>query len=139
MLFKPKFFTKGEGSFLLGEKTTATAHPIWDKPVLKDFFYGHAYHLSTLELSTTDELIFRIGTAERPSLGENDYAICVEDCGVCVVGKTEQDLIYGYLQLLDSIVCEKPNCAEIPCFTSAEKPRLARRSRTKAAWTPAPE
>ena len=127
MLFKPKYFVQEEGSFVLGTKTTAASHPILDKPVLKDFFYGHAFHLSTLEITPTDELTFRIGTADAPTLGEYDYAIHVCKTGVCVVGKTEQDLIYGYLQLLDSFVCEKPNCAEIPCFTAAEKPRLAYR------------
>lgn len=125
MLFKPKHFVQEEGSFILSEKTVAVSNPILDKPVLKDFFYGHAFHLSTLEITPTDELTFRIGTADAPTLGENDYAIHVSKTGVCVVGKTEHDLIYGYLQLLDSIVCEKPNRIEIPCFTAAEKPRVA--------------
>ncbi len=125
MIYRPKNYEKKEGFFFLESETKAQANAVLDTPVLKEFFYGHAFRLSSLSVCRTKELIFRVGEAETPALGEHDYAVQVDKNGICLVGKTEKDLIYGFMLLIDSIVCEEKGKVKIPCFYAAETPALS--------------
>ncbi len=125
MLYRPQICEKKEGTFLLGKTVCAHAHAVLDKPIFKELFLGHAYRLSTLDIFKTEELVFKIGDAAVPPLAGHAYAVNVEVGGVCVAAKSEKDLIYGFMLLLDGVVCEEKGVAKIPCFYAAATPHLA--------------
>ncbi len=125
MLYHPSDYVKKEGFFCLDKSVYAETHPILDKPVLKELFFGHAFHLSALTVTHTDALVFRVGSAEAPALHDCDYAINVEKTGIAVTARTEKDLIRGFLLLLDAIESERAGEVKIPCFRCAETPRIA--------------
>lgn len=117
MIFNPENSALKDGCFVPAKKTRATAHGAINKEVLKDFWLGHTCRMSELEIDETDELIFMIGTAEKLPLDGNLYAINVSESGVCITASDEKSLVWGFITMLDRIVCEgdyiKINCCEI--------------------------
>lgn len=103
MIFNPKMTEKKEGSFILPKNANALAHPCLDKSVIHEFWHNFTFNASILSLSHSDELIFRIGNTPKAELEEFDYSINIDSDGVCVYAKSEKDLIYGFMTLLDRI------------------------------------
>ena len=124
-MYCPNIYEEREGSFVLPQNAHAVAHPVLDHPVIKELFLGHAFRLSSLTLSPTDELIFRLGNAATPPLAGEAYAVSVEKDGACVCAKGEKELIWGLMMLLDAMVCEEKGVVRIPCFYAAMTPRLS--------------
>ena len=102
MMYCPNIYEEREGSFVLPQNAHVAAHPVLDHPVIKELFLGHAFRLSSLTLSQTDELIFRLGNAATPPLAGEAYAVSVEKDGACVCAKGEKELIWGLMMLLDA-------------------------------------
>ncbi len=98
---------KKEGRFVFSGNVTARASKIFDKDVIKEFWRGHTFRLSKLELDFSEELAFSVGNAHCPSLDGNDYAINVEENGFCVTADTEKNLMYGFITLLDLIKADE--------------------------------
>lgn len=125
MMYHPNVYEEKAGAYILPPTVCAKANGALCKPIFKEFFSGHAFRLSHLETQMTDALVFLAGEAKEPSLNGEDYAVNVEPTGFCVKGKTERDLIYGFMMLLDAMVCEKRGEVKIPCFFAAHTPKTA--------------
>ncbi len=119
---------KKEGRFVFGESVKATANGIFDKAVIYELWKGHTFRLSKLELELTDELSFSVGFAKEPSLDGNAYAINVEASGFCVTAETEQNLMYGFITLLDLIKADEDgHSLYIECQEIKESPVIKNR------------
>jgi len=125
MIYHPTNYVKKDGFFVLPTTLCAEAHPVLNKPVLREIFFGHAFHLSSLDVAPTDALVFRAGSAQAPDLCDCDYAVNVEETGICITARTEKDLIRGFLLLLDAMESDRAGEVKIPCFSCAETPRVA--------------
>lgn len=115
-----------DGVFSVPGNVQATAHTCLQAPVLQDLFRSFSFHLSALSVTNTQELCFRIGHAPIPSTDGCAYAIAVTPQGVSVCAGTEQDLIHGYITLLDMIRAGETG-AELPCCEIREKPLIEKR------------
>ncbi len=114
MIFKPKDFIKTEGSFTFSGKVNATAHPCLNKDIIKEFWNNFTFKSSEISLSETNEFIFSIGNAKKLSLDGYAYSINVEKDGICICGESENDLIHGFMTLLDRFVATE-NGIETEC------------------------
>ena len=103
MIFNPRDLIKKNGCFSFGASVTAQAHPCLNKSVIKDFWLGFCARSSTLTISDTDSLVFRIGNAPALEIENSDYTINITPEGVCVSALTEKELIRGYMTLIDRI------------------------------------
>lgn len=114
------------GEFYIPSKVNALCHPVLNKKVIKEFWKGHTYRLTTLSTTNDDALIFKVGDVEIPSLEENNYAINVMESGIAVVGKDEQCLIQGFMTLIDMIKLKDDGQAYIStCFVREKLPMQA--------------
>ena len=119
MIFNPKVTEKRQGSFVLPKNANAVAHPCLDKGVIHEFWHNFTFNASILSLTHSDELIFRIGNTPKAELEEFDYSINIDSDGVCVYAKSERDLIYGFMTLLDRIEAEDVNDATVAILDCA--------------------
>ena len=113
MIFNPKMTEKKEGRFILPKNANAVAHPCLDRSVIHEFWHNFTFNASILSLSHSDELIFRIGNTPKAELEAFDYSINIDSDGVCVYAKSERDLIYGFMTLLDRIEAEDVDDATV--------------------------
>ena len=65
MIFSHKNINNDGKRFILDGKVKAVANDVLNKNVLKDFWYGHAFHLSEIEFSKNSALEFVIGNPEK--------------------------------------------------------------------------
>ena len=65
MIFKPKSLICADETIVLSGEISATAHSCINKDVLKEFWYNFTFQCSTLKLSECEELVFKIGNAEK--------------------------------------------------------------------------
>lgn len=127
MLFKHQNVVQIPGSYYIPEKVSAVTNPILNKETLKKFWHGYTFSISEIVFSDTNELIFSIGTAKKPNLGNNSYAIIVEENSVCISAKDEKSLIYGYITFLDIIEMDDDGRIYVKCCEIQENPYVRNR------------
>lgn len=103
MIFHPQNLIPAEGSYRFEKNVHATAHPALDKPIIREFWQNFTHRSSTLELSPSDQLIFAIGDTEPLPLDGAAYSMRIDENGVCVLAESEQDLLHGFMTLLDRL------------------------------------
>ena len=69
MIFHPLNTLKKKGSFVFQKEVFATTHPCLCKSIFLELWHGFCHHLSSLQTEETNDLIFRIGSAEPIPLG----------------------------------------------------------------------
>ena len=78
MIFTHSKMTKKEGSFSFNGNVSATSHTSISKDIFSDLWHGFTFHISDISISSTDNLIFKIGSAKELTLDSNAYAINVD-------------------------------------------------------------
>lgn len=101
MMFHPQELIHTEGRFLFWGEVHGVAHPCLSKGVIRDFWRGFSFQSSTLTLSPCETLTFSVGDIEPLPLNGSDYTVLVTEKGLAVRGKSEADLIRGFMTLLD--------------------------------------
>lgn len=112
MIFHPQHHTKTGGCYLVPAQVTASAHPCLNKNILKEFWHNFTFQTSTLHITEqfneASDFVFSIGTTQPLPLKDCDYSIHIEANGICVYAQTEQNLIRGFMTLLDQIQAVDP-------------------------------
>ncbi len=80
-----------------------------------------------IEFSHTDEMIFKIGEADVPTVECGEYVINVSQKGLCVSGKDTKGLFDGFMTLIDMIEMNDEGEVRIPCVTLEEAPFIKNR------------
>ena len=119
MIFNPKVTEKRQGSFVLPKNANAVVHPCLDRSVIHEFWHNFTFNASSLSLTHSNEPIFKIGNTPKLELEEFDYSINIDSDGVCVYAKSERNLIYGFMTLLDRIEAEDVNDATVAILDCA--------------------
>jgi len=130
MIFSPRCCEKQEGSFRFSGPMAARGHNCLNKAIISEFWQGFTYQSSTLQVSETDEYIFVIGNVQKPKTDANAYAIAVEPTGICVAAESEQNLLHGFMTLLDRIYgvdAEDQLALQIDCCQIRDTPTTANR------------
>ena len=130
MIFNPQNFKKTEGTFVLPATASAVANPCMNKDILKEYWYNFSFECSALELTATDELVFAVGNAPKLPLNGCAYSVNVTPDGICIFAETEQDLLHGYMTLLDQIKAidvDDQTAASIECCEFAERALIQNR------------
>ena len=128
-MFAPEYEKKTGDCFEFGEKVVTKANPCLNNESIKRFWNGFCCQSGELEITMTDEMIFTVGTAKKPELNGNQYAVNIEKSGLCIVGDSEKGLINGFMTLLHQIEVKKltddETVFEIKCGLFKEKTCLA--------------
>ena len=103
MIFDPKYIIKTDGDYVLGDKESAVANKCLSDGVFHTLWRGFTFEKSELVMTEGEELVFRIGDAERLPLDGYAYTVNVEEKGVCVYAENTNALIWGFMALLDRI------------------------------------
>lgn len=103
MIFNPENIIRKNKSYTFDGNVTATANPIIDKPILRELWKGHTFHMSELSVSHDNAIIFKIGDAEALSAKDSLYVINIDENGICISSETDYGLIAGYMGLIDRI------------------------------------
>lgn len=127
MLFYHENLTHLDGRYVLDKALVASAHSVLDKPILREFWNNFSFGTSMLSLMPTDEPIFSIGGVAPLSYGKDAYSIRVTPDGVAIAAATPENLLYGFLTLLDRVVMADDGTTYIECFTLRESPRIQTR------------
>lgn len=128
MLFHSKNFNRSEGYFRFSGNAAAVGHSCLQKPIFKDLWHNFSYRSSVLEMTPTDELVFRIGNVRMPERGSAAYGIRIEEGGVCVCADTEKNLMLGLMTLLDRLEAEDDDdgiMLSLACGQLCESPLVA--------------
>lgn len=130
MIFHPQNLIKKAGTFVFSGEINAIAHPCLNKDIIKDFWRNFTFQSSTLNICESNEYIFLIGNA-KPLLFHNcDYSINIEPNGICVCAKNENDLIRGFMTLIDqfhAVDCNDALAVELDCCQIKDKPIVQNR------------
>ena len=130
MIFHPQNVIQTAGSFSFAGNVHAIAHPCLNKSIIKDFWHSFTFQSSTLNVCESKEFIFAVGNAKQLSLDDYDYSINVEPDGICVYAENENDLIRGFMTLLDRFHAIDRNEAlamEVDCCQIKDKPMIQSR------------
>ena len=122
MVFSCNKSSEKEDVFILGEHIEATANICLDKDVFKELWHGFSYHLSHLQIKNTNEMIFKLGEIETPTVGDSLYCISVTETGACVAANNEKGLKTGLFSLVDKIKISDDNALFLECCTVSDKP-----------------
>ena len=107
MLFHPKHVDALEGRFVFCGPVRAVAHARLHKAAVLDFWNNFTYGFSTLSATETDEYLFSVGMAEKLPLQGHAYAIHVTRDGICISAESRQNLMHGFMTLLDLITLDE--------------------------------
>ena len=130
MIFHPLNLIRSGGQYILPAKANATAHPALNKAVICEFFQSFTFGCSEIEMLECEEYFFKIGTTEPIPLGENEYTIRITEGGICLLADGEQNLLKGFMTLLDRIVAietESGMAASIECCEIRDRARIKNR------------
>ena len=130
MIYSPDALVKKDGAFRFLGNISATANTALTKPVIAEFWNGFCFHLSTLETTETDELIFAVGDAATPITDGKAYAINVEPSGIRIAADDRKGLIMGLMTLMDRIETYETKDGiglKIDCFELKESPAIKNR------------
>ncbi len=121
MIFHPKHITPADGRFCFVGPVEAAAHSCLHKAVIGDFWKNFSFGKSTLTVTETDQYYFSVGHAQPLPLNGHAYSISVEKDGLSICADSEQDLIHGFMTLLDRInLDEEPSEASDGEFLAIE-------------------
>lgn len=110
MIFNPNSLVQRKGSYRLAKYVSAVAHPCMNKAVLAEFWYNFTFQASNLCIADeTNEFRFSVGEAEALPLNGADYSINVTPTGVCVFAANRENLLRGFMTLLDRIKATETN------------------------------
>ncbi|MBO5270728.1 MAG: family 20 glycosylhydrolase, partial [Clostridia bacterium] len=130
MIFHPQILLPQSGAFRFSGTVDAIANRSVTDRIFSEFWHNFTYLFSDLNVKETDEMIFSVGKAERPSLDGYAYAIRIEETGFCIVGRDAQGLIHGYMTLLDRIRAVETDAGtalSIDCCEIKDSPRMQNR------------
>ena len=130
MIFHPQNTVKTQGRFTFCGDIHSIAHPCLNKHVIKDFWYNFTFQCSGLSIRESNEYIFSIGEASPLPLDGYDYSINVESTGICVFAESEENLIRGFMTLLDRFLAVDVGEAlgiAIDCCQIKDKPIIQNR------------
>lgn len=120
-----------DGFYHFDANLKVMAHSCLDKEAIKEVWNGFCHTASTLELEITDNYIFVVDEAQVPEIEDYAYAIEVSEDGIAIRANNKQDLIYGFLTLLNYV---EPICLEegkeqfrINCMSIKDKPAIQNR------------
>ena len=103
MIFNPKVLMITEGKLIFPNCVCATSHSCLNKAIFEELWFNFTFQASTLTLKEDNEYIFSLGDTPRLELNGSDYSINIDTQGICVYAKSENDLIRGFMTLLDRI------------------------------------
>ncbi len=126
MIFNPESIIQGNGCFVLSKEIKATAHRCLNNDIIKEFWYNFSFWGSCLTISESDEFIFSVGNASRIPLDGRDYSINIEKDGICIFANSENDLIRGFMTLLDRFKAIDDGIS-IDCCEIKDKPLIENR------------
>jgi len=131
MLFTPVIYEKKAGRFTFGAEVKASAHPVLDKDILREFWNGFCSHASKIEFSAADSLTFTIGDATAVDCGDYAYTINVTESGIALTAADEVSLVNGYTTLLDMIETidgdEGHELFAVDCCVICDRPAMKNR------------
>ena len=130
MFFAPHCAPAKTGCFSFGASVTAAAADCLRNETIRSFWHGFTFRTGELTTTPADGRVFTIGTAERPAVDGADYAINVEETGVCIAADTDAGLIRGFVTLLHRIrpveTADNAPRFELPCGMTRESACIAR-------------
>lgn len=103
MIFSPREVLNKEGSFCFSKTVKAVGNCCLTEPVIAEFWSGFTFQYSELQIAETADYIFSIGKADMPSADGYAYAINIEKEGICLVADSRENLLQGFMTLLDRI------------------------------------
>ena len=128
MIFHPKQITLSDGSFRFGGEVRATAHACLNTPAILTFWKNFTYGQSTLSVTEADEYTFALGRAHALPTDGNAYSIRVTADGICLCASDQQNLIHGFMTLLDRIrMSEDGEALEVDCCEILDTPSVGSR------------
>jgi len=130
MIFHPENIAKLSGAFYFFGNVFAKANSCLNKDVIRDFWRGYSCHMSEIEISEDDGFSFTVGCAELLALDGHSYTINVTPTGASVFAKSENDLLLGFMTLLDRIKPTDENGRselKIECCRIKETPLIKNR------------
>ena len=101
MIFHPQNLKQTEGRYIFSGDLCATANSCLNKSIFREFWLNFTFQCSEIQISESEEYIFRIGKAEPLSLDGYDYSINVQKDGICVYAENAKNLISGFMCLID--------------------------------------
>lgn len=126
MFFHQKAALGEGGCFHLPKDGQATAHPCLNNDTLREFWHNFSFGLSAITMCEGISLSFTLGEAAPLTPTEGGYAISVTKKGVALTATCENELIHGYLTLLDLIEAGEEG-PMLPCCCISEKAKIKRR------------
>ncbi len=129
MIFHPKHITPADGCFRFDGEVRATAHACLNTAAILTFWKNFTYSLSTLAVTEADEYTFVLGHAEALPPDGHAYSIRVTTDGVCLRASDRQNLIHGFMTLLDRIRVAEDNdrSLELDCCEILDTPSVGTR------------
>jgi len=130
MIFQPQNLIKTAGSFTFSGIINVVAHPCLNKDIIKEFWHNFTFQSSALNISESDDFIFLFGNTKPLSLDDCDYSINIESEGISVCAKNENDLLRGFMTLIDrfkTIDCNEALTIEVDCCQIKDKPMIKNR------------
>lgn len=130
MIFRPRHIQPAPGQFVFGSEVTARAPKRFQEDVFAQFWQGFTFGTSALHVEETQELIFSVGDVQPPETEGFDYAIRITETGVCVRAGSMNNLLLGFMTLLDRMVPAETDgqlCAAADCCLIHDAPLLRER------------
>ncbi len=97
------------------------------KPIFAELWSNFAFKSSELILRESDEPTFKIGNLDAPKLDGEDYAISITKSGICISANNEQNLIYGFMTLIDMFQMDADGNVTAPICEIKESARIKMR------------
>ncbi len=126
MLFAIERAVLKEGAYHFPKTVRAKAHEALCTDAVRTLFHNFTYTASVLETEETDTLSLSIGDATPITLSGHAYALRVTEGGVYLTAKNEQELLRGFMVLLDRIQ-PTDDGAKIDCCDILDTPPIGTR------------
>lgn len=102
MIFHSSDVSKGDAAFTFLGEVRARARACFSNSTLKEFWCNFSYGFSSLEVEVCEEYIFSIGDVAPIPAEDCAYTINIQENGVCLAAKNDDDLRFAYMTLLDT-------------------------------------
>ncbi len=126
MLFTHKTFS--DKKIFLSYVSKAVASKALSVPIFKELWNNFTFKTTKLDIIETDDIVFKIGNIEDPTLNGEDYAISVSEEGICISANTERNLICGFMTLLDMFQMDEEGNVTAPICEIKESARIKMRA-----------
>ncbi len=127
MIFSPRDIINKEGRFCFSGTVKALGNACLKESVVADFWRGFTFQDSELQIRETAEYIFSVGKAEIPDTDGYAYAINIEKDGLCIVAENRQNLLQGFMTLLDRIHPAEDGTLLLDCCLIKDAPSTLNR------------